>query len=142
MEKQRCTIHFDNPNWQACFEHFLQSLETDNTRYHYRLMLELFFTSTQKQPDAITKGDVESFIHSSLTSARSSGKPMSPSAGTVNLRLSAIASLYTYAATYSVDGSSGPQPLLQRPAPTIGVKHVRRGNKHRTLSDAEIARLF
>src|SRR5438045_3349863 len=63
-------------SWGQCYQHFLQSLETQNTKYRYRLFLEAYFSSPAKQPDAYTKGDVESYIHRAMTSVRNGGKPL------------------------------------------------------------------
>jgi integrase len=132
----------DSP-WGQCYQHFLQSLRTENTKYRYGLYLESFFSKPPARlPDAYSKGDIEAFIHSSRISTRNHGKPLKPAAGSVNFRLSAIASFYSYAATYTVDINGIQQMLLQKPSPATGIKRQRSEPAHRTISDDELSRLF
>src|SRR4051812_44713361 len=110
--------------WGKCFEQFLvqiyrRSNSTDSLR-KYKQVLKQFFTIYPKPPDQITRADIEEFMERPSESYRNRGA--SVKIATRNLRLTCLSSFYQYAATYTIAGEDGtPEPLLQRPSPTIGV---------------------
>jgi len=90
-----------------------------------------------KMPEDYSHEDVSIFIH------RPSPSGKAPAVSTVNQRLSALRSFYSYAATYTVEGSDGhPVALLQHPAPTSGFKHGRADRVYRAMSYEEFTQFF
>jgi len=80
-----------------------------------------------------------------MTSAHSQGKPLQPSAGTINFRLAALAAYYSFAATYTYTDENGqPRLLMERPYnPVTGIKHAQRGEpRPKAMSLDEMRRFF
>jgi integrase len=133
-----------NEQWQQCRADFIQHIyarsQSSESRRVYTLMLTMFFTQ-DKAPDRYTRADVEAFLHKPTDSYQSRGKP--PSVATMNLRLVVLRSFYAYAATYLILGPDGSlHPLLQVPAPTIGVRRGKPRRVYPSLSYEEMERLF
>ncbi|HEX6556414.1 MAG TPA: tyrosine-type recombinase/integrase, partial [Ktedonobacteraceae bacterium] len=62
---------------------------------------------------------------------------------TINQRLAILSSFYRFAATFTIPGQDGrPQPLLQMPSPTLGLRHRRPDRSYRAFSDEELDRFF
>jgi site-specific recombinase XerD len=138
------------PPWERCLAQFLRQLydrsHSTRTAEAYRSTLIAFFTGSAqggppKHPEDYTREDVEYFLHRASTSRRNAGAP--PSIATINQRLSIVASFYNFAATFTIPGPDGrPQPLLQTPSPTLGIRHGKPDRSYRALSDDELDRFF
>ncbi len=88
-------------------------------------------------PEDYTREDVEKFIH------RPSADGKAPAVSTVNQRLSALRSFYSYASTYTIEGPDGhPVAILRHPAPTSGFKHGRADRVYRAMSYEEFSQFF
>lgn len=92
-------------------------------------------------PDLYSREDVECFLHSPTHGKRKSGTP--PTNATINYRLSVLASFYNFAAMYTIEGPDGaPEPLLKRPAPTIGIVRGKPTRVYKAMSFEEVKRFF
>ena len=74
--------------WSTAFNLWLESHPSSNTRRSYRKSWQLFLSFTHKKPWQISKSDIASWV-SDLRS-----QDLSPE--TINLRLAALSSFYTY----------------------------------------------
>jgi site-specific recombinase XerD len=136
--------------WERCMAHFLRQLyersRSEKSVKDYRRTLLAFFTSSAhggppKHPEDYTREDVEDFLHRPSISPRNRGEP--PSISTMNQRLAILSSFYKFAATFTITGPDGrPQTLLQRPSPTLGLRHRKPDRKYRAFSDDELDRFF
>lgn len=131
--------------WRKCMEQYLVQLyhrsQSQNTLDQYHRTLRAFFSEYPKYPDQITRADVETFLERPSASWRNKG--CAPSTATRNQRIAVLSSFYSYAATYTITGEDGnPVPLLQRPAPTIGMRRGHPARSYRALSFEELQRFF
>lgn len=134
----------DSP-WGRCLLSFFTTLAAKTgslgTMREYRYLLTAFFTSPAKVPDAYSREDVETFVRAPCWGNQHHGQMPAP--GTMNNRLSAIASFYAYAASYSVTDANGAiKPILQSPPPTLGMRAVQRDKAYRSLSYEDFTRLM
>ena len=61
----------------------------------------------------------------------------------MNQRLAILSSFYAFASTFTITGPDGrPQVLLQRPSPTLGLRHKRPERTYRAFSEDELDRFF
>ncbi len=138
------------PPWERCFAQFLRQIydysrSEKSVRDYRRTLISFFSSSAQggspKHPEDYTREDVEYFLHRPSTSSRN--RKQLPSVATVNQRLAILSSFYTFASTFTIMGSDGrPQVLLQRPSPTIGLRHTRPDRTYRAFSEEELDRFF
>lgn len=131
--------------WQRCLEQYLVQLwqrsHSQETLRSYGGTLRRFFADYPKNPDQITRADVEQFLERPCASWRNRGE--APSIATRNARLAVLSSFYKYATTYTIEGEDGnPVPILQRPSPTTGVRRGRPNRSYRALSFEELQRFF
>ncbi|MFL5624003.1 MAG: tyrosine-type recombinase/integrase [Ktedonobacteraceae bacterium] len=131
--------------WRKCAEQFIvqiyrRSNSVESLR-KYTQVLKQFFAIYPKYPDTITRADVEEFMERPSESTRNRGATVTNA--TRNLRLTVLASFYRYASTYTIAIEEGtPEPLLQRPAPTIGVARGRPNRSYKAMSYEELQRFF
>jgi len=127
--------------WSHCLSAFLatsfdRSHSTETLRIYQRALTR-FFSEPMKMPDDYSREDVSVFIH------RPSADGKAPAVSTVNQRLSALRSFYSYAATYTIEGPDGhPVAILRHPAPTSGFKHGRADRVYRAMSYEEFTQFF
>jgi integrase len=132
--------------WGLCLKSFLRRVyEKSGSKHsleHYRHDLVLFFTTEPVlMPDQYTRARVEDFIYS--PGQANGRKSKAVGAGTINNRLSAISSFYTYAAGYGIQNGSGEiTPLMSRMSPTAGIQRLQRNLRYRTISFTDFERLF
>lgn len=83
-------------DWRQTASDWLNNFGSDRTREAYREAWAIFLDFAQTSPDRVTKSDVINFKrHLETATSLRTGKPYTQS--TINLRLSAIASFYTWA---------------------------------------------
>ena len=138
--------------WGRCLTSFLRSLfgrsNSEETVTSYQRFLVQFFSGSVeggacKRPEDYTREDIEAYIHHRGDKLRTRSADGSPSISTVNARLTALSSFYNYAATFTIADAEGhPTPILQRPAPTIGIAHGRPGRVYKALTEKELLRFF
>ena len=86
----------DLANWEAVALDWLKNLSSDRTRKTYLEAWKDFLAFVTKAPAAVTQSDVIDYrFHLKTDKSPATGKPYSQS--TVNLRLSAVSSFYTFA---------------------------------------------
>ena len=127
--------------WSRCLSAFLAASfdrsHSQETLRTYRRALYRFLSEPMKIPKDYTREDVSVFIH------RPSADGKAPAVSTVNQRLSALRSFYSYAASYTIEGPDGhPVAILRRPAPTGGFKHGRADRVYRAMSYEEFTQFF
>ena len=129
-------------DWQACMDAFLRSCSpsgSEHTVATYRRVLVHFFRD--RDPQKVTRRDVEDFLHAPINPHRFYGA--SPSPATRNTRLAVLHSFYKYAATFAVPSAGGlPMPLFRGIAPTTGVRLAKVPHHYRPFTTAELARFF
>src|SRR5258708_3031850 len=131
--------------WQKCAEEIIVQIYRRSNSIEslrkYTQILRQFFKIYPTYPDQITRADVEEFMERPSESRRNQGAEVK--IATRNLRLTVLSSFYQYAATYTIAGENGtPTPLLQRPAPTIGVARGRPNRSYKAMSSEELQRFF
>lgn len=141
---------FEASPWERCFAQFLRHLydrsRSEKSVRDYRRTLIAFFASSAqggspRHPEDYTREDVEDFLHRPSASSRNRGQP--PAVATMNQRLAILSSFYAFASTFTITGSDGrPQVLLQRPSPTLGLRHTRPDRTYRAFSEDELDRFF
>src|SRR6266699_425839 len=92
--------------WQACASAFLRACSPSGSQHTvatYRRVLVHFFAS--RDPQKVTRRDVEDFLHAPINPHRFYGA--SPSPATRNTRLAVLHSFYKYAATFAVPSAGG-----------------------------------
>jgi len=135
----------DSP-WGRCMAHFLQNLQSPNTRRNYNFTLAAFFSTSAnsgppKMPDQYTREDILWFVHRTTDSPRSRGKL--PSASTINARQATISSFYRFASSYTYADAHGHIAVLYDHAnPTTGLSYRKVARRYRALSMDELTRLF
>jgi integrase len=124
-------------NWQSCIAAFLSHIEdvsgSTHSRLRYAYVLRSFFT---RNPDEMTRSDVQSFLDAPSTSNRNYGSPVSPA--TRNNRLMVLNSFYKFAATYEI----GSDALLETKPPTFGLRYLKVGISPHALTADELDRFF
>ena len=135
---------FHNKQWQACYDHYLQSIEnlsgSVRSRIVYDGILRAFFRDPKRTPDTYTQADVIAFISRPTEGYSSHNTPPKP--GTRNGRLVKLKSFYKFASHYRVDFRNGRRPILHTENPTEFVKMAETQSAKKTLTDDEIARFF
>ena len=140
--RQSMPFAFDTDNpWSRCLSAFLTASfdrsHSSETLRIYQRALYRFFSEPAKMPEDYTREDVSVFIH------RPSADGKAPAVSTVNQRLSALRSFYSYAATYTIEGADGhPVAILRHPAPTSGFRHGRADRVYRAMSYEEFTQFF
>src|SRR6266567_4653230 len=128
--------------WQACASAFLRACSPSGSQHTvdtYRRVLVHFFAA--RDPQKVTRRDVEDFLHAPINPHRFYGA--SPSPATRNTRLAVLHSFYKYAATFAVPSAGGvPMPLFRGVAPTAGVRLAKVPHHYRPFTTAELARFF
>jgi len=128
--------------WQACASAFLRACSpsgSEHTVATYRRVLVHFFRD--RDPQKVTRRDVEDFLHAPINPHRAYGA--SPSPATRNTRLAVLHSFYKYAATFAVPSAGGPpMPLFRGVAPTAGVRLAKVPHRYRVFSQSDLERLF
>ncbi len=135
---------FGDPNWQQCFEHYLEDLyrrsQSQATIISYTGILRRFFEG-RGNPDKVTRADVSTYLQQPCVSNGKQGQPAA--VATINGRVSAIRTFYDYASAYTVAGPDGePILLFQRANPTAGIRHGQPAVHHKSLSLQEVKRFF
>ena len=129
-------------DWQACMDAFLRSCSpsgSEHTIATYRRVLVHFFRD--RDPQRVTRRDVENFIYAPINPHREYGNVPSPA--TRNARLAVLRSFYKYAATFVVPSPTGlPMPLFRSIAPTASVRLSKVPHRYRPFSSNELARFF
>lgn len=124
--------------WLRCIADFLHSIEnisgSTSSRKRYEYNLRSFFG--ERNPDELTRRDVQAFLDAPSSSPRNRGKPVSPS--TRNNRLMSLNSFYKYAASYEIDGS----PIIHTIPPTLGFRYLKIGISPHALTADELRRFF
>lgn len=127
--------------WRECAADFLQHIyeksHSSSSYESYKGMLFKFFSTVRKMPDLVSRQDIEAFLRK-----RFDGRTQPLSTAARNQRIAILASFYSYAASYTIPGPAGPQPLFQRPSPLLGFHAGRPSRRYRALSEQEITRLF
>ncbi len=129
--------------WARCIGMFLQSVRdrSESTYENYTSTLRMFFTMfAGRQPDCITREDVERFVHRPCQQGRKKGEP--PSAATRNTRLSILSAFYKFASMYTYTSDGKPTRLFAELAPTAGIRPSKVIRPRRVLSESELERLF
>src|SRR5258708_6426343 len=134
-----------NELWKKCMEQFITQIYRRSNSMQslrkYTQVLESFFAIYPKNPDTITRADIESFLE--LPSQGPQNRGGAVMNATRNLRLTVLSSFYQYAATYTIASPDGQLvPLLQRPAPTIGVARGRPNRSYKAMSYEELQKFF
>jgi site-specific recombinase XerD len=115
--------------WQRCLTLFLATIEDRSgslaSRRSYNSVLSRFL-ATLPDPSQATRADVLRFLQGDLK------------ASSKNARKSIIASFFTFASGYEIDGT----PLFQRPLPTLGLPHLKPAVAYHSLTSSELSRLF
>jgi site-specific recombinase XerD len=128
-----CPIESD---WTSAYYFWLSSRPSEHTRRAYSKSWQLFLDYTRKQPWEIGRADVAAWV-SSLRDRRQSVE-------TINQRLAALSSFYTYVTrSYTVVDADGAERPLHAFNPAAAVPHTKSSpyNKSSYLS-AEQARAF
>ena len=129
--------------WQACASAFLRSCSpsgSEHTVATYRRVLVYFFRN--RDPERVTRRDVEDFLFAPANPHRMYGKEPSPA--TRNTRRAILHSFYKYAASFPVPSREAgpPMPLFRGVAPTAGVRLAKVPHKYRAFNASELARFF
>src|SRR6266704_1261884 len=119
--------------WEQCLDDFLRAMavrsQDTSASYggHMRRVLAHY------APEKVTRRDVEAFAYAHHARG-------APAIGTINVRLSAIASFYKYASTYVPEGET--EPLWKLANPATGIRHGTPERSYQTLSYEEFERFF
>jgi len=133
-------------DWFRCTAHFLDQIEartgSTGSRVEYRNVLIAFLSSNPKPPADYTREDIENFIFAPCRRNQRRGQP--PSAGTVNNRLTILASWFKYALTFAVAGTDGaPAALYCGTPPTTNIRLLNRGRApYKALTPDELRQFF
>lgn len=135
---------FSNKHWHECYISWLRSIYHSRSRsrdtiHHHSLCLLSFFRD-KKNPNMVTRQDVEAFISAPTNGKRKKGTP--PAAGTRNRKLAILSSFFRHALTYLVPFRGEMKPLLRGPSPTEGIRRLREPLGTRDIEEDEVARLF
>ena len=126
-------------SWQRCISDFLQSIEdisgSIRSRMAYHYVLNRFFADS-RNPDEYSRSDVQAFLNEPSRLRYKQGQQVKPA--TKNQRLMVLNSFYKYAATYEIHG----QQLLEKPAPSLGLKYLKTGPAYKALTADELERFF
>ena len=144
---QQPTLPFTpDSDWFRCTAHFLDQIEartgSTGSRVEYRNVLIAFLSSNPKPPADYTREDIENFILAPCRRNQRKGQP--PSAGTVNNRLTILASWFRYATTFAVAGTDGaPVALYRGTPPTTNIRLLNRGRApYKALTPDELRQFF
>jgi integrase len=148
LRKKKAAPEFSfSPDWDKCYQSFLSAIyersRATTTLVHYRAILADFFLSVPgRQPDEISRDEVEQYLRSPGTANGRKGQMVK--ASTRNNRLACLRAFYKHAANYAVMDAQGvPQPLLRRLPPTAGIQFNQREEPpKRSLSEEELSRFF
>ena len=92
-------LSFLPTGWRQCCTHWLQSIYdhsgSRDSMETYESVIVRFLRFVNKDPGAVSRGDVQSWLATPVASRRNTGHELSASAK--NQRMSAISSFYTYA---------------------------------------------
>jgi len=131
------------PGWRECYSAYTRHLyarsESDATMDNYSGVLGNFFRAMGKEPQAMTRRDVETFVSSPLR-RRDVGSP--PSARTRNNRLTVISSFFTYACGFEYATPYGKLAVLTDRNPAMGIKQSRTSVAHRGMTVEEFCRFL
>jgi integrase len=130
--------------WVECLEHYLQNLYDKSGSFHtcngYMHCLARFYGDVP-DPEHVSRQDVERFIHAPRHQiGLHHGEEVA--ASTRNVRVSILASWYTFASSYTIASEDGPVPLYRFALPTAGMKRSQPALVYRQLSDQEVHQFF
>ena len=131
-----------NQQWQACVEAFLHSFSRSGSQEsatYYRAMLNLFFRNLKRQPEHVTRSDIEDFMW--LPNQRGKrNQGARPAPGTRNVRLSVVASFYKYASDYVPPNEY--RPIFEGRLPTTGIRQAMPDRAYRGMTVEDVQRFF
>jgi integrase len=131
------------PGWQDCYTSYIRQLYqrsgSDATLVNYGGVLKHFFEATGKEPQLVTRSDVELFV-SSLQIRRNIGSPPSPR--TRNNRLTVLSSFFTYACGFEYVDPFGKLAQLSDRNPCMGIKQSRTSVVHHSMTVDEFRRFM
>lgn len=130
---------FKQPQWDLCYQQFLDSLPSPATRKCYNYILRQFFADGLP-PDKKTRADVEAFITQPGMGLVKTGQEVC--AATQNRRRAIIASFYTWCGSYTISFRGTVRPILNTMSPTIGGKRRKETESDRDMGEEEVARFF
>jgi site-specific recombinase XerD len=147
VDKPAVPILFEDERWQICLEHFLQDLyqrsQSSTTVASYVGILARFFQQGKLHPEAVSRQDVFTFVYSRSDKPHNRNPDGTPATATINKRISAIRSLYTFASAYTISKEDGqPEPLFKLANPTAGIRHGQPAQAYKSLSVPEIKKFF
>ena len=123
------------PGWQDCYTSYIRQLwersHSDATPVNYGGVLKHFFEACGKEPQFVTRADVEVFV-SSLQIRRNIGSP--PSARTRNNRLTVLSSFFTYSCGFEYVDGFGKLAQLSDRNPCMGIKQSRTSVVHHSMT--------
>lgn len=131
-------------SWGRCLSSWLRQAHersgSIHTLTHYQQLVTDFFSNPVKMPDVYDRSDIEKFIYAPR---HAKGRTGPPGPGTINNRLSALSSFYTYAAGFTIANEQAVlQPVLRTIAPTTGIHQLRRPRLYHILTASDIERLL
>lgn len=132
-------VLFSDESWQAAYDGFLESvLSYSGSRAslaNYGSVLRMFFKDW-RDPQGVTKRDVELFLQRKSTSKRNRGVELS--ASTRNFSVNVLQAFYRYCSEFIVNGA----PLYAKPLPTAQIKLLKRSLRPRNMPPDVFTRLI
>jgi integrase len=128
-------------NWRRCIDQFLSDVESKSgsakSAKTYKNHLGEFFSS-HSDPNAVTRGDVASWLSAPRTRKGHEGEAISPS--TRNGRRVTLSRFYAAASEFEIDADG--TPLFQKASPVRGYHDVQVSRVHKSMSPDQLARFF
>ena len=130
---------FDDPDWQAAYEQFLEEVEhksgSQATVISYKAILRRFFRG--KSPLSVTRTDVHQFVYALNNGSRNPGTQ--PQTATKNQKCAALRSFFTFCTTFTT--TTG-EALYEKANPCNGIKFGKPAIAYKSLSPEEIRAFF
>ncbi len=124
--------------WQQAISAFLAHIESisgsRSSRIAYEANLHRFFAV--RDPESVTRADVESFLLERSTSRRNPGQPVK--AATRNHRLMCLASFYKFVSVFEIDH----KPLYTKRSPAFGLRYIKSDIPYKNMSEQEVNAFF
>jgi integrase/recombinase XerD len=136
-------LQSDDP-WLRCRAAFLMECHARSSSWGtvktYEAVLSMFFRECAHSPADVDREDILRFLRRPYQHGPNKGQLTSIS--NRNNRLSALASFFEYASSYTISGEDGPRPLFTRANPTARIKFGKSDRGYHALTEEELTRLF